>query len=101
MSISSCRSVSAQLTARMGWIVRTRWSRVNQCTQWTNQHDLIASVVLPKIKFAPPHDVLLLLFPVPRSIIMCLLRKKNMTVHGSYSSYLEERDSDDTGLSLV
>ncbi|CAM9344500.1 unnamed protein product, partial [Hapterophycus canaliculatus] len=31
---------------------------------------------------------ILLLFPVPRSIMMCLFRKKNMTVHGSYSSYM-------------
>ena len=26
--------------------------------------------------------------PVPRSIMMCLLRKKNMTVQGSYNSYI-------------
>ena len=28
-------------------------------------------------------QVILLLLPVPKSIMMCLLRKKNMTVHGS------------------
>ncbi|CAM9964225.1 unnamed protein product, partial [Sphacelaria rigidula] len=31
---------------------------------------------------------ILLLLPVPRSIMMCLFRKKNITVHGSYSSYI-------------
>lgn len=30
----------------------------------------------------------LLLFPVPKSHMMCLLRKKNMIVQGSYSSYI-------------
>ena len=33
-------------------------------------------------------QLILLLFPVPRSIMMCLLRKKNITVQGSYSSYM-------------
>ena len=33
-------------------------------------------------------QLILLLFPVPKSIMICLLRKKNMTVHGSYSSYM-------------
>jgi len=32
--------------------------------------------------------ILLLLFPVPRSIMMCLLRKKNIIVTGSYNSYI-------------
>ena len=33
-------------------------------------------------------QLILLLLPVPKSIMMCLLRKKNMVVQGSYSSYM-------------
>jgi hypothetical protein len=33
-------------------------------------------------------QLILLLLPVPKSIIMCLLRKKNIIVHGSYNSYI-------------
>ena len=42
-------------------------------------------------------QVTLLLFPVPRSIMMCLLRKKNMVVQASYSSYISLK----SGTSLV
>ena len=34
------------------------------------------------------HHLALLLLPVPRSTMMCLLRKKNMIDIGSYSSYI-------------
>ncbi|KAJ6378308.1 hypothetical protein OIU78_028534, partial [Salix suchowensis] len=33
-------------------------------------------------------QLILLLLPVPRSIMICLFLKKNMTVDGSYSSYI-------------
>lgn len=36
-------------------------------------------------------QLILLLLPVPKSIMMCLFRKKNITVQGSYNSYLEGR----------
>lgn len=40
------------------------------------------------IRSAPLPLRALLLLPVPRSTMMCLLRKKNITLHGSYSSYM-------------
>ena len=33
-------------------------------------------------------QLILLLLPVPRSTMICLFLKKNMTLHGSYSSYI-------------
>ncbi len=34
------------------------------------------------------HQLMLLLLPVPKSTMRCLLRWKNMTVTASYSSYI-------------
>ncbi|KAG6547273.1 hypothetical protein Mapa_011209 [Marchantia paleacea] len=33
-------------------------------------------------------QLILLLFPVPKSIMMCLFLKKNIIVQGSYNSYI-------------
>lgn len=52
-----------------------------------NQHfyTSMMSIISPSSVNA---QLILLLFPVPKSIMICLFLKKNMTVQGSYSSYL-------------
>lgn len=62
--------------------------RYNEADLLFVRHGPVATGISEHCEVTGSEAYILLLLPVPRSIMMCLFRKKNMTVQGSYSSYI-------------